>query len=358
MKSSEEDGQKSAVQRPVSVWDKVHAVGIFILGIAAVVMVGSSLIDRIAPVTPPAQQPVAPKTVNVLSPYGLPPVQTIEGKSVSCAAPATYEDLAHAFVCVCKAPKHPPIGSGVLVGTKDPNGLKVHLLTARHVAEVCIDANGKDSVTFIVHRPNETNDFRKTYHGEDVQWGFATTGSDLAVVDVTQPFKTLRLEGVDVRYVFLQHTPLPVDDPAAVQGAFVIKRCDFDKYHLGIGTEVGVFGSASEIWESMLYKGRQPLGFRTGRVAIRNDALPRRPRGGAPIYIIEAETHPGYSGGPVFASFKINGLDYPALIGVVKGSLGKRSEEVTAVDGSKFTEVFKGSGFATVAPIDDLIERH
>ena len=113
MKSSEEDGQKSAVQRPVSVWDKVHAVGIFILGIAAVVMVGSSLIDRIAPATPkPTQQPVAPKTVNVLSPYGLPPVQTIDGKSVSCAAPATYEDLAHAFVCVCKAPKHPPIGSG------------------------------------------------------------------------------------------------------------------------------------------------------------------------------------------------------------------------------------------------------
>ena len=129
-----------------------------------------------------------------------------------------------------------------------------------------------------------------------MQWGFATTGSDLAVVEVTQPFKTLRKEGVDVRYVFLQHTPLPVDDPAAVQGAFVIKWCDFDKYHLGIGTEVGVLGSASEIWESMLYKGRQPLGFRTGRVAIRNDALPRRPRGGAPIYIIEAEIHPGYSG--------------------------------------------------------------
>lgn len=354
-----ENEKKHAEQRPVSGWDKVHAVGIFILGIAAVVMVGGPLIDRIAPATPQStQQPVAPKTVNVLSPYGLPPVQTIEGKTVPCAAPATYEDLAHAFVCVCKAPRHPPIGNGVLVGTKDPNGLKVHLLTARHVAEVCIDANGKDSVTFIVHRPNETNDFRKTYHGEDVRWGFATTGSDLAVVDVTQPFKTLREEGVDVRYVFFQHTPLPVDDPAAVQGGFVIKRCDFDKYHLGIGTEVGVFGSASEIWESMLYKGRQPLGFRTGRVAIRNDALPRRPRGGAPIYIIETDTHPGYSGGPVFANFKINGLDYPALIGVLKGSLGKRSEEVTAVDGSKITEVFKGSGFATVAPIDDLIERH
>ena len=64
--------------RPTNSWDKVHAVGIFILGIAAIVMVGSSLIDRVAPATPPAQQPVAPKTVNVLSPYGLPPVQTID----------------------------------------------------------------------------------------------------------------------------------------------------------------------------------------------------------------------------------------------------------------------------------------
>ena len=342
-----------------TVWDKIHAIGICVLGVAAVVMVGNTLIEKVfSTAALPAAQSAEPKTVNVLSPYGLPPVQTIDGKAVSCAAPATYEDLAQAFVCVCKAPKHPPIGSGVLVGAKESSGLKVYLLTARHVAEACIAANGKDSVTFIVHRPNETNDFRKTYHGEDVRWGFATTGSDLAVVDVTAPFKTLRQEGVDVRYVFLQHTPLPVDDQAAVQGGFVIKRCDFDKYHLGIVTEVGVFGSASEIWESMLYKGRQPLGFRTGRVAIRNDALPRRARGGAPIYIIEADTHPGYSGGPVFANFKINGLDYPALIGVVKGSLGKRSEEVTAVDGSKRTEVFKGSGFATVAPIDDLIERH
>ena len=42
----------------------------------------------------------------------------------------------------------------------------------------------------------------------------------------------------------------------------------------------------------------------------------------------------------------------------MKGSLVKRAEEVMAVDGSKITEVFKGSGFATVAPIDDLIERH
>ena len=354
MKSESED--KSC---PVTVWDKIHAVGICVLGVAAIAMVGNTLIERVfPPAALPAPQSAGPKTVNVLSPYGLPPVQTVEGKPVSCAAPATYEDLAHAFVCVCKAPKHPPIGSGVLAGVKDPNGLKVYLLTARHVAEACIAANGKDSVTFIVHRPNETNDFRKTYQGEAVQWGFAMTGSDLAVVDVTKPFNTLRQEGVDVRYVFLQHTPLPVDDQGAVQGALVIKRCDFDKYHLGIGTEVGVFGSASEIWESMLYKGRQPLGFRTGRVAIRNDALPRRPRGGAPIYIIESDIHPGYSGGPVFANFKINGLDYPALIGVVKGSLGKRSKEVTAVDGSKITEVFKGSGFATVAPIDDLIERH
>lgn len=109
------ENEKSETEnRPATGWDKVHAVGIFILGIAAIVMVGSSLINRIVParVAQTAQQPVAPKTVNVLSPYGLPPVQTIDGKAVSCAAPATYEDLAHAFVCVCKAPKHPPIGSG------------------------------------------------------------------------------------------------------------------------------------------------------------------------------------------------------------------------------------------------------
>lgn len=148
---------------------------------------------------------------------------------------------------------------------------------------------------------------------------------------------------------------MPVDDPAAVQGSFLIRRSDFDKYHLGLGTEVGVLGLATEIWDSMIDRGRQPLGFRTGRVAIRNDSLPRSPTGAAPIYIIESDIHPGYSGGPVFATFKINGLDYLALIGIVKGCLGKRPENVTAINGDKLTGLFQSSGFATVAPLDDLM---
>ena len=110
------------VGRPLTGWDKIHAVGICVLGVAAIAMVGNTLIEKVFPTAAvpapqaavPAPQAAGPKTVNVLSPYGLPPVQTIDGKAVSCAAPATYEDLAHAFVCVCKAPKHPPIGSGVI----------------------------------------------------------------------------------------------------------------------------------------------------------------------------------------------------------------------------------------------------
>ena len=93
-------------KKGVSAWDKVHAIGIFILGVAAIVMVGDPLIQRILPAAQPAPQPH-----QVISGYGLPPVQTIGGKTVSCAAPATYEDISRAFVCVCPAAKQPPIGT-------------------------------------------------------------------------------------------------------------------------------------------------------------------------------------------------------------------------------------------------------
>ena len=74
-------------------------------------------------------------------------------------------------------------------------------------------------------------------------------------------------------------------------------------------------------------------------------------------YIIESDIHPGYSGGPVFARYTINGLDYFALIGVVKGCIGKISDQGKIITVSQLNKAFVPSGFATVVPIDDLIDR-
>ena len=64
---------------------------------------------------------------------------------------------------------------------------------------------------------------------------------------------------------------------------------------------------------------------------------------------------PATPAGPIFATFKINGLDCLELIGVVKGCLGKRPDNVTALNGDKLTGLFQHSGFATIAPLDDLM---
>ena len=352
-----ENEKSEEMNRPVTGWDKIHALAMCVLAVVGIVIFVGPYIQRLIPQSevPPAPQKVVQP--QMISTYGLPPLQMVDGKPVACAAPPTYEDLAHAFVCVCDGPKRPPIGSGVFVGVKESKGLRVYLMTACHVAGACIAAQGEEAVSFIVHCPNGTNDVRKTYLGNGISWRFPRTGSDLAVFDVTQTFNTLRKEGVDVRYVFFQYVPLQNDDPAAVQGSVVIRRGDFDKYKLGIGTEVGILGLASEIWDSMIIKGRQPLGFRTGRVAVRNDSLPRSPTGAAPIYIIESDIHPGYSGGPVFARYTINGLDYFSLIGVVKGCIGKITDQGKITTVSQFNKAFVPSGFATVVPIDDLVDR-
>ena len=59
----------------------------------------------------------------------------------------------------------------------------------------------------------------------------------------------------------------------------------------------------------------------------------------------------------MFARYTINGLDYFALIGVVKGCIGKISDQGKITTVSQFNKAFVPSGFATVVPIDDLVDR-
>ena len=338
--------------RPVTAWDKVHALALCVLAVLGIVIFVGPYVERlfVQGGGQGAQQPV------LVSPWGRPPVAPHEGQQVVCAMPPTFEELSKAFVCVCPKAGVGPCGSGVLIGTRPGADQKIWLVTARHVAHDCITLGGVDHVTFVMHRPNEATDYRKTFDGDGhTKWGFATNGSDLAVFDVTQPFRTSRNEGVDVKYIPLQTVPVALDDPAAVAGGFMIHRGEFAKYRLGVGSEVGVLGYAGELWTALKGKDRQPMAFRSGHIAMRNDELKVLTRGGAPIYIIESDLHPGYSGGPVFAYYEVNGLKYPALIGIVQAVIASKGKlqidsEVGTVEQTCFP-----SGFAAIAPLDDLL---
>lgn len=289
------------------------------------------------------------------SDWGCAPAVDVGGKKVACALPATYEELAKAFVCVCPKAGTGPVGSGVLIGGGSGDRLKVCLVTARHVAELCIVAGGPNSVSFILHRQNADNDYRKTYSGEGLKWLAGANGSDLASVEVTQAFQTSRSEGIDVKYVPLKFLPTPVDDVAAVQGTFLIRREDFARFGIGLGTEVGSLGFAGELWSAMQGRDRQPMAFRAGHIAIRNDEMKTFTPSGSPTYIVESNMHPGFSGGPVFAHYQVNGLTYPALIGIVQDVVASRGMmEITSEQNTK-EKVVMPSGYAAVAPIDELL---
>lgn len=286
-----------------------------------------------------------------------PPAEREQSNALPYAEPASFEEISKAFVCVCADKKYPG-GSGCLVGACEPNGLRIYLLTARHVAEECIKVQGLNSLTMLFHCTNAEKDIRKAFSGEGVKWGFSATGSDLAVIDVTQPFNTMRKEGNDLRYIPLQVLPQPLGDSAAVQGTFVVPRSAFDQYRLGVGSPIGVFGSASEIWRSIKQQGQQPLGFRSGVISTRNDTFRKTDRGSAPIFLVECAIRGGYSGGPVFGTVKVGGLDYPVLIGVVKATIaGEREEVVRHVDGHSELQAHVPSGFGVIAPLDDLLEK-
>jgi len=288
--------------------------------------------------------------------WGCAPVVDVGGEKVACALPATYEELAKAFVCVCPKAGRGPVGSGILIGAGIGDRLKVCLVTARHVAELSVAAGGPNSVSFILHRQNADNDYRKTFSGEGLKWLAGANGSDLASVDVTQAFRTSRAEGIDVKYVPLKFHPTPVNDVAAVQGTFLIRREDFARFGIGLGSEVGSLGFAGELWSAMQGRDRQPMAYRAGHIAIRNDEMNTFTPSGSPTYIVESNMHPGFSGGPVFAHYQVNGLAYPALIGIVQDVVASRGVmEITSEQNTK-EKVVMPSGYAAVAPIDDLLK--
>lgn len=278
-------------------------------------------------------------------------VPGMQSKRMTWDLPASYEDIAKAFVSVCADKKYPG-GSGFLVGIEKDGDRRIMLFTARHVAKESIKRSGTNTVTLLVHRPAEKADFRKTYEGPSVNWMFPFSKGDLACIDVTQTFKTMREEGIDIRYLPFRIFPEKDDaHPEAVKGVLFIQKANFEAFKIGLGSEVRILGSSSELWG--MFKGplrrRQPLALRHGIIASPRDAFSDpdiNPRG---VFMIDAEVHPGFSGGPVFTPVKVGTLEYPAMIGLVRSVLVPTPLSPDANP----RDLVQPSNLALITPIDE-----
>ena len=291
---------------------------------------------------PQAVQPVAQPEQNVPAPRKLAP-------------PASFEEIAKACVVICSlTDKKPPFGSGVFVGVgQEGEKPRIFLLTAAHIAQRVASGTTTNAVAFIVHRPNENTDLRKTVFPDSKGWLTPGGVEDIAMADVTTAFDRMINEGLDVKYIYA--AVVPVDDvPAnAVKGALAVRRELFGQYNIGLGTEIRALGMATELWRSNVPKDRvrQPLALRAGVIATRHDT-PLLVGASEGAFIVDARLAPGFSGGPVFAMVRNAYLEYPALVGVCLGVVrGVNFDDADKV--RTLTESVQ-SAYGIVTPLDKM----
>lgn len=270
--------------------------------------------------------------------------------------PASYEEIAKAFVAICAKDSASPGGSGVFVGTLRDGKRTVLLLTAAHVTVQCIKSGCTNSIPVLLHRGGGKPDFVITLKGRtpsDLAWGVPLTQADISVVDVTPYFNSLVEKGWDIKYLPLAFLPEEWPDDCAVRGVVSLPRKLFKDYRIGIGTRVMAFGTAIEMWSSEEAKKHQPLAVRTGIISARQDFPTQWPgvASTAPI-MVECNTLPGFSGGPVFAEIKNGMLTYPAFIGVSSCMITRGHVPLDTNPGLPNL-----SGFSLVSALDELVKQ-
>ena len=271
------------------------------------------------------------------------------------APPASFEEIAKACVVLCSVTdKKPPCGSGVFVGVgQEGERPRIFLLTAAHVAQRVNMGTPTNAVAFIIHRPNENTDLRKTVAPDGNGWLTPGGLEDIAMVDVTSAFGRMVDEGQDVKYIHAAALPVEDEPPNAVKGTFTVRRESFGQYNIGLGTEIRALGMATELWRSNLPKERvrQPLALRAGVIATRHDT-PLLAGASEGAFIVDARLAPGFSGGPVFAMVRNAYLEYPALVGVCLGVV--RGVSFDDADRVRTLDESVQSAYGIVTPLDKM----
>lgn len=273
------------------------------------------------------------------------------------AYPARYDELAKAFVSICPSNNLPPIGSGVFLGHLDGGGkLRIHLYTAAHVAATADFYSRTNILTYIVSRPDQDSDIRKTVQMDNDGWRRPVTNADIAEADVTSAFNKMIRDGLNVKFIPFVSTPVENVPEHAVKGVVAVKKKDFPQYGLGIGTDVRMLGTSVELWMSkkMKERKRQPMTLRTGVIARCEPALNVNGSGDGSSgdFLIDARIQHGFSGGPVFATIKAGYLEYPAFVGIVSAFLP--GYKYDAIDGHEpEPNLNVNSGYGVVVPPDD-----
>ena len=270
---------------------------------------------------------------------------------IQLALPATYEEIAKAFVSICPGPSQAPFGSGVFIGQKTAETNRIFLVSAAHVAWASYNATKTNSVCFVVHRANEKTDLRKNVW-MDGEWRAVGPSSDISLAEVTGAFNRMIAEGIDVKSTPLVFEPVEDVPPHAVKGVVAVQKRDFPAYRLGLGSEVRILGTSIEMWLSQAPKERvrQPLALRVGVVASSEEYMHLPGTHGD--FLIDARIQHCFSGGPVFATVKSGILEYPAFVGVVSAYL--KGVHFDAIDGREpeLGGSTLNSGYGVVVPFD------
>ena len=273
--------------------------------------------------------------------------------------PATWDEVSRAFCTICV--KGWPVGSGVLVSHKSPGMVperQIYLMTARHVAQQTSVSN-RFSVILAqasIDNPARTMRFCTL---QQCTWIVPLTMVDMAAVNITQLWRSMKKSYPDIGYIDMDSPVFGVNDTDAVHGVTAIRRSDFQREQIGLGTDLWFFGTSQEYWVSNLLLPDQPMVMRKGHIAWRNGSLRSVDTNQAEVICFEGTVQPGNSGGPVFVKVNRNGRSYPALVGILKASLGafdRAPKDQTPTRAEIKRILAAQSRLAFASPLDDWLD--
>ncbi|MCR5413454.1 MAG: hypothetical protein K6F50_01840 [Kiritimatiellae bacterium] len=264
--------------------------------------------------------------------------------------PARHDEISKAFVSIGSKRLLKPTGCGVFVGDVVDGKRQVSLMTAAHIARTLFELGDTNSIVITAYRGKGKEDLSINLPDLGFGWSKINHYADIAMLNVTPYFDGLVRNGWDVKYIPISAMPRARKDEREVEGSFMLTTGFFPSYGVGLGSPIIAYGNAYEL-EPLAKMACQPLGLRSGIIAARSEVFPDHGPDAPPMIIVECNTYPGYSGGPVFASAQIGLFSYPALIGVTGGGV-----TVNALpDQTKAGRTFQ-SGYCYVTPLDTFIK--
>lgn len=211
------------------------------------------------------------------------------------------------------------LSSGVIVGMKVNDELRIFLLADKKVKALFLDETAKKLGKISFSRGmNKLGERRMVIPEKFRSFVYDDEEAAFALIDITEATKAIESFDAEVKYIDLDAIGRPTIslDPRAIKGVGIAGWYNFTE--LGIGEEADVFAICGEAGSEDAINPYRGIWWSTHHRRKGNLVkLLRSFEGGISLHEADFPITLENIGSPVFAYGKFNGKEYPFLVGIV-----------------------------------------